>query len=88
MKDVEIYEQDLYDSEGKVKGKMAILRGGLSHPNPISFMNNVVHEYVGRSMHSQFVEISMDNPWVRVVISDSNKLKFKKFKKQRLGNGE
>jgi len=87
MKDVEIYEQDLLDDEGNVKGKMAILRGGLNQDNPISFMNAAVHEYVGRSMHSQYVEISMDNPWVRVVISDSNKLKFKKFKKQRLGNG-
>ncbi len=84
MKDVDIYEQELFDAQGNVKGKMAILRGGLNQDNPVAYMNDAVHKYVGRKMHSQYIEISMDNPWVRIVVSDSNVLKFKKFTDQTL----
>ena len=84
MKDIEIYEQELFDEKGNIQGKMAILRGGLNQENPIRFMDDAVRRYVGREMHSQYVEISMDNPWVRIVTSDSNRLKFKKFNSQKL----
>jgi hypothetical protein len=84
MKDVEIYECDLIDKDKKKKGKLAILRGGLKSTNPIAHMNNAVSTYVGREPYSEYVDINMDNPWIRVIISGINELEFKKFNNHSL----
>lgn len=84
MKDVEIYQNNLTDKKGLIKGKLAILRGGLLEENPISYMDTAVSQYVGYQPHNQFIEIQMDNPWTRVIISGINELEFEKFINQRL----
>jgi hypothetical protein len=84
MKEVEIFEQPLIDKNNKVRGKMAILRGGLRSPNPVAVMNTAVSNYVEREPHNQFIEINMDNPWLRVVISGINEVDYEEFKDQRL----
>lgn len=85
-RDIEICEYDL-SKDGKKKGKIAILRGGLNASNPIAYMNDAVSQYVGRELHNEFVEIHMDNPWVRVIISNINGLEYDEFTDQRL-NGK
>lgn len=82
MKGVEIFEQELSNRNGRV-GKMAILRGGLNTDNPTATMNDAVQEYVGRKGHNQFIEIHLDNPWVRVIVIGINELEYKEFLGQK-----
>ncbi|EGV44226.1 hypothetical protein BZARG_1000 [Bizionia argentinensis JUB59] len=83
MNDIQIFEQEIKNSDKKV-GKIAILRGGLNSDNPTQIMNKAVSDYVGRKGHNQFVEIHLDNPWVRVVLDGINELDYKDFVDQRL----
>lgn len=71
-KDVEIKE--FHVEKGCV---ITILRGGLNRPK--SYMDNVVCEYVGHAIHNQFIEIFMDNPYVRVIITGINDLNYDVF---------
>ena len=84
MKDVEICQYPLIGKDGAKNGKLAILRGGLRSENPIAHMNTAVHQYVEREPYNEFVEIQMDNPWVRVIISGINELEFEPFINQNL----
>lgn len=83
MSKIEIFEQELKKGDNKV-GKVAILRGGLNSENPTAVMNDAVSTYVGRKGHNQFIEIHLDNPWVRVVIGGINEVEYKDFTDQRL----
>ena len=84
MKDVQICQYDLIGKDGVKKGKIALLTGGLSEKNPIALMNEAVSLYVGRELYNEFVEIHMDNPWVRVIVSGINDLEYEAFVNQRL----
>jgi hypothetical protein len=89
MNNIEIFEQELKIEDKTTKkektvGKVAILRGGLNSDNPTAVMNDAVSTYVGTNGHNQFIEIHLDNPWVRVVISGINDVDYDVFKGQRL----
>lgn len=71
--DVEVYESQLKDSSAK----LYILRGGWSHPFPKSYMDDAVREFLGTTLHNQFVEIHLDIPQVRVIIVGINELPYK-----------
>ena len=58
-------------------GRITILRGGLNKPK--SYMDNVVREYVGHVMHNQFIEIFLDNPYVRVIVTGINSFDYQVF---------
>lgn len=62
-------------------GVIAILRGGLNKPK--SYMDYVVSEYVGHAMHNQFIEIFLDNPYVRVVVTGINDFNYEVFDTDR-----
>jgi hypothetical protein len=83
MSKIEIFELELKKGDSNV-GKVAILRGGLSSENPTAIMNDAVSTYVDRKGHNQFIEIHLDNPWVRVVIGGINEVDYKDFTDQRL----
>lgn len=83
MNKVEIFEQELKNGD-KTVGKVAILRGGLNTDNPTAIMNDAVSTYVGTNGYNEFVEVFLDNPWVRVVVSGINELDYKEFTTQRL----
>jgi hypothetical protein len=93
MNKIEIFEQELNakdknnPQQNKVVGKVAILRGGLNSENPTAIMNNAVSKYVGTKGHNQFVEIHLDNPWVRIVIGGINEVDYDEFTDQTLYNG-
>lgn len=73
--DVEIFEKEL--AQGVF---IAMLRGGFTAANPKLYMDNVVSEYVGQSMYNEFVEIFLDNPWIRVIIFGINNInQWRKF---------
>jgi ribosomal protein L25 (general stress protein Ctc) len=83
MEGVKIFEHNWTSENGK-PNKMAILWGGMDKENPTAFMNNAVNEYVQTNGHNQFIEIHMDNPWLRVIIKDVNDIPFDDFTDQRL----
>lgn len=80
FKNVEMFQQDLI----KTRSSVAIFRGGLDSEKPIAYMNDVVSEYVGQKGYNEFVEIHLDNPWVRVVFTDINSLEYEPFKNQKI----
>lgn len=57
--------------------KVSILRGGINKPK--SYMDRVVSEYVGHALHNQFIEVFLDNPYVRVVIQGINEFDYETF---------
>jgi hypothetical protein len=83
MNKIEIFEQEL-KNRNKIVGKVAILRGGLNTDNPTAIMNDAVSTYVGTKGYNEFVEVFLDNPWVRVVVSGINELDYKEFTTQKL----
>lgn len=78
MSKVEIFKQPLKKGD-KVVGEVAILRGGLNTENPTGLMDTAVSQYVGSNGYNEFVEIYLDNPWVRVVVIGINELDYKPF---------
>jgi hypothetical protein len=83
MNEVEICQYDL-NTNGVKRGKVAVLRGGIGAENPVSYMNKAVSKYVKGAMYNEFIEIHMDNPWVRVIISGINELNYEPFVNQTL----
>ena len=83
MAKIEIFEQNL--TQNNKTAKVTILRGGLNTDNPSAIMNEAVSKYIGHKGYNQFVEIHLDNPWVRVIISNINGLEYELFENQTLG---
>ena len=67
-----------YDLANGGKGKIAVfIYVGKSDPKKI--LDLAVHEYVETNGHNQLVDANMDNPWMRVVLSDINNMEQKPF---------
>lgn len=66
--DVQIYTDYVGDSELRC----TLLCGGMGRPNPKEYMDNVVSAFVGNRGHNQFIEIFLDNPYVRVILEGIN----------------
>lgn len=84
MEGVKIFEQELKDNNRNKKGKIAIMYGGLDNENPKKHMDDAVTEYTNGKPHSQYVDIHLDNPWFRIVLSGVNDLDFEDFNNQKL----
>jgi len=82
--DVEVFEQTLIAKSGNQNGRIAVLRGGLDSDKPTSYMSAAVTSFVGSKLYNEFVEIYLDNPWVRVIIFDINKTEYEPFKNQTI----
>jgi hypothetical protein len=37
-------------------------------------LDNAIHEYVGNNHYHELMDAHMDNPWMRVVLSDINNM--------------
>ena len=88
MEEIEIFEQKLYNKDSKGEneeiGKIAILKGGIGASNPKAVMDKAVDKYVAYEPYTQFVDIHLDNPWVRVVIKGINDVQYVPFEDQKL----
>lgn len=82
--DVETYETILFSNNQDESCKLAVLRGGLNSINPLSYMSEAVSEFSNRAEHHEFVEITLDNPWVRVLLFNEELIKFIPFQKQKI----
>lgn len=77
---VKIFEQVLLkDKNGKTVSKLGILVGGLYTDNPTETMNEAVKKYWGDAKANEFIDIKLNNPWTRVIISNINDLEFQDF---------
>lgn len=81
---ISICEQDTHDDAGNVNGKITILAASPDIEKPKAIMDDAVLRYVGSSSYNEFIEIYLDNPWVRVIVKDINSLNFKPFTTQKL----
>jgi len=63
-----------YTLANKQKGKIAVfLYTGKSDPKAI--LDKAVSQYVGTHPFHELIDAYLDNPWMRVVISDINGMK-------------
>lgn len=62
-----------YDLPGKAKGKIAVLiYAGSGDPKRI--LDHAVAAYVGNEGHHELIDAHLDNPWMRVILSDINNM--------------
>lgn len=80
---ITIFEKPI-DFHNATVGKIAILRCGSSEGNPTEVINAAVKKYVGVKGYNEFVEIYLDNPWIRVVVGGINEFDFVEFTDQKL----
>ena len=86
MKQYQIFEmpipidkEDWAEANDRIKNdkespRLVILRGGLGEDNPKAFMDSVVSKYTEYYLHNQFIEHTLDNPFVRILIFGINKI--------------
>ena len=55
---------------------VSILVGGLGRVNPNSYMDNMVFDYIGNRGHNTYIDHTMKNPWVRVIVTGINQLHY------------
>jgi len=77
MEKVIIQESSIELTRGR-KGQIAIL-GYVGSEDPVAKLDMAVSQYVGNIGHNQFIDINMDNPWTRVIISGINDMKQEDF---------
>ena len=64
------------------------MRGGLYKKNPNEYMSEQVRKYLGSldtskyETYNELIEKYMDNPWLRVILLNVNKLIFRPYSKQ------
>lgn len=69
-------EYDLPNNKGK--GKIAVLmyQGGA---DPKKILDHAVTEYVKNDGYHELIDAHLDNPWMRVLLSDINNMKQEDF---------
>jgi hypothetical protein len=71
-----------YELPNNIKGKIAVfIYIGKSDPEKI--LDNAVSIYVGNNGYHELIDAHLDNPWMRVVISDINSMKQEKYDSSR-----
>ncbi len=72
MRQVKIEASNIQLEDGN-KGTVAVfLYEG--EANPMVELEKAILEYVGNDTFNQYIDINMDNPWLRVVIVHADKL--------------
>ena len=64
---------------GDTNATLYVLSGGLGQKNPKGYMDGAVSEFLqrkGNPMYNEFIEIFLDNPFVRVIIVGINDLEY------------
>jgi len=64
---VKISEHALINSKGEQFGKVAVLKSHYSEP--VSILEAAIKKYVGNNHYYDFIDMNMDDPWTRVIIS-------------------
>ena len=80
MKDIKLQESEFELADGG-KGKIAMFMY-TGKGDPVLALDEAVRLYVGLKGHMEFIDINMDNPWTRVIVSGVNKMKQMDFNPQ------
>ncbi len=78
--------ESYFEGDDGLKHKVAILVGGFDKESPKGYMDRIVKEYTNGAKYNDFIEVFLDNPYVRVIVEGINEIKFAKYDKQRLNN--
>lgn len=63
-----------YDLPDNRKGKIAVfMYSGEGDPKKV--LDNAIKEYVGHNNYVELIDAHLDNPWMRVIVSDINNMK-------------
>lgn len=82
--DCELCEIELKNGE-EFAGTVVFMRGGFYKKNPNEYMSEQVRKYLGSldtskyETYNELIEKYMDNPWLRVILLNVNKLKFSPY---------
>ncbi len=77
MGQIKIQESTIQLTNGKT-GKVAVLIYS-GEDDPVIELDRAVSEYVRGALHYQFIDMDMENPWIRVIlwgINDINQVDF------------
>lgn len=67
-----------YDLPGGRKGKIAVLiYAGSADPKKI--LDYARHHYVKGTSYHELIDANLDNPWMRVIVSDINNMEQRDF---------
>lgn len=90
--DVEYYSHDISARDeitgGNINyGTITILRGGLGKIDYIKYLNGIVAKQMRGKKYNQFVEIHLDNYYLRVLIEGINNLPYKTLNEFKTSKG-
>ena len=63
-----------YELPNNSKGKMAVLMYN-GNGDPKKILDHAVSEYVQDDGYHELIDANLDNPWMRVILSEINSLK-------------
>lgn len=70
IKDLTINESE-YDLDNGQKGRIAVfMYSGEADPSKV--LDYAVHKYVGNNGFHELIDANLDNPWMRVILSNIN----------------
>jgi len=73
-----IFQESIINLTHGRKGKVAMFMFA-GDEDPVAKLDWAVSEYVGHEGYMEFIDINMDNPWTRVVISGINDMEQVEF---------
>lgn len=77
MEDIKI-EESLIDLTNGRKGKIAVFFY-TGEGDPVKALDHAISVYVGNERYTELIDINMDNPRFRVIMSGVNELKQENF---------
>lgn len=72
MGQIKIQESEITLTHGRT-GKIAVITY-LGEEDPVAILDQAVSTYVANKGYNEFIDINMDNPWTRVVMSGINEM--------------
>ena len=66
----------IYRKKLEKDSELIILIGGINADDPKKIINKKISEIVQNNPYSEFIDSHLDNPYIRVIISNINKLNF------------
>ncbi len=77
MRNIKIQESEIDLVNGR-KGQIAVLTY-VGDDDPVAVLEWAVSEYVENVGYNEFIDINMDNPWTRVILSGINEMQQEDF---------
>lgn len=97
MKDVKILSRELSGNKGTEVGEIIIFQA-YTNSDPVSMLDKAIEEYADGRPYKEFIDMNMDNPWMRIIILDikpddldfssypTNQIEYIKRRKRRFGD--